>query len=79
MVTQLNSKRVMYRAVASLTVPGGKTSTFLIFPQILINLTYFASKFSHFLPHFGPPDGRAAHPGRPWLRYWLCMPLMRHK
>ena len=39
------------------------------FPQILINLSYFSSNFTHFLPHFGSPGGRAAHPGRPWLRH----------
>ena len=38
------------------------------FPQILIN---FSSNFSYFLPNFGPPGGRLAHPGRPWLRHWL--------
>ena len=47
----------------------GKSTTFLIFPQILINFSYFSSKFSHFLPHFVPPDGQLAHPGRPWLRH----------
>ena len=41
------------------------------FPQILINLSYFSSNFTHFLPHFGSPGGRLAHPGRPWLRH--CM------
>ena len=35
--------------------------SFLIFPQT----------FTHFLPHFGPPGGRVAHPGRPWPRHWL--------
>ena len=39
------------------------------FPQILINLSYFSSNFTHFLPHFGSPGGRLAHPGRPWLRH----------
>ena len=37
------------------------------FPQISIN---FSSNFIYFLPHFGPPGGRVAHPGRPWLRHW---------
>ena len=37
------------------------------FPQILIN---FSSNFTYFLPHFGPPGGRLAHPGRLWLRHW---------
>ena len=27
--------------------------------------------FTYFLPHFGPPGGRVAHPGRPWLRHWI--------
>ena len=38
------------------------------FPQISIN---FSSNFSYFLPHFGPPGGQVAHPGRPWLRHWM--------
>ena len=38
------------------------------FPQISIN---FSSNFTYFLPHFGPPGGQVAHPGRPWLRHWL--------
>ena len=45
------------------------------FPQISINFSYFILIFSsnliHFLPHFGPPGGRVAHPGRPWLRHWV--------
>ena len=36
------------------------------FPQISI---IFSSNFTHCLPHFGPPGGRVAHPGRPWLRH----------
>ena len=48
----------------------GKSSTFLIFPQILINFSYFSSNFSHFLPQISSPGGQDAHPGRPWLRYW---------
>ena len=49
----------------------GKSSTFLILPQILINFSYFFSYFSHFLPHFGSPVGEPgpSHPGRPWLHY----------
>ena len=39
------------------------------FPQILINFSYFSSNFTYFLPHFGSPGGRLAHPGRPWLRH----------
>ena len=39
------------------------------FPQISINFFYFSSNFPCFLPHFGPPGGRVAHPGRPWLRH----------
>ena len=53
----------------------GKSSTFLIFPQISINFCYFSSNFSHFLPHFGYPGGWVAHSGRPWLRYW-ALPLV---
>ena len=67
-------KKLVTRAVASLAVPGGQEfhfphfflkfqSTFLIFPQTLLI----------FLPHFGPPGGRVAHPGRPWLRHCLSL------
>ena len=45
----------------------GKSSTFLIYPQIAINFSYFSSNFAHLLPHFGPPGGQLAHPERPWL------------
>ena len=52
------------QAVASLSLPGGQFSSFsCIFP-------HFPSIFLHFLPHFGLPGGRLAHPGRPWLRHW---------
>ena len=40
-------------------------SIFLIFPQTLL----------FFFPHFGSPGGRVAHPGRPWLLYWVRTPL----
>ena len=43
------------------------------FPQILIIFSYFSSNFSNFLPHFGSPGGRVAHPGRPWLRHCVCI------
>ena len=49
-------------------VPG-KSPLSSFFPQILINFSNFSSNFTYFLPHFGPPDGRVAHPGRPWLRH----------
>ena len=48
------------------------------FPQILINLSYFSSNFTHFLPHFGSPGGRLDHPGRPWLRHW-CYPASQSR
>ena len=35
------------------------------FPQILKNFSYFSSNVTYFLPHFGPPGGRLAHPGSP--------------
>ena len=41
------------------------------FPQISIRFSCFSSNFQYFLPHFGPPGGRVAHPGRPWLRHWM--------
>ena len=47
------------RGVASLTVLG-KRSTFLIFPQISIDYSYFFSNFPNFRPHFSPPGGRLA-------------------
>ena len=37
--------------------------------------SHFSSNFLHFLPHFGLPGGRLAHPGRPWLRHW-CLWLV---
>ena len=46
------------------------------FPQILIN---FSSNFTYFLRHFGPPGGRVAHPGRPWLRHCLLSRLSMYK
>ena len=61
---------ILGRAVASLTVPGGQEFHFPHFFQVSINFSYFSSNFTYFLPHFGPPDGRVAHPGRPWLCHW---------
>ena len=43
------------------------------FPHISIEHSYFSSNIPSFRPHFGPPGGRLAHPGRPWLRH--CTPL----
>ena len=66
---------IIGRAVASLTVPGGQEFRFKFphfFPQISINFSYFfPSNLTYFLPHFGPPGGRVAHPGRHWLRHCL--------
>ena len=45
-----------------------------LFPESLINFSYFSSNFTYFLPHFGPPGGRVAHPGRPRLRH--CLPSL---
>ena len=60
------------RAVASLIVPGwARVPLSSFFPQILIIYPIFPSNFTHFLPHFGSPGGRLAHPGRPWLRHCL--------
>ena len=66
----LGEIRTGSRAVGSLTVPGGQEFHFPHFSQILIIFSYFSSNVSHFLPHFGSPGGRLAHPGRPWLRHW---------
>ena len=65
------SSLVTVRAVASLTIPGGQEFHFPhFFPEISINFSDFSSNFTYFLPYFGPPHGRIAHPGRPWLRHW---------
>ena len=65
------------RAVASLTVPDGQDFHFphfsSNFDQIFL---FFRSNFAYFLPHFGPPGGRFAHPGRPWLRH--CSELLKN-
>ena len=69
-----HSRGILNRAVANLTVLGGQEFHFPhFFPQISIN---FSSNFTYFLPHFGPPGGRVAHPGRPWLRHWYWMEFM---
>ena len=48
--------------------PGwARVPLFSVFPQVLINFSYFSSNFTYFLPHFGLPGGQVAHPGRPWL------------
>ena len=36
----------------------GKSSTFLVFPQITFNFSYFSSNFAHFLPHLGKSPTR---------------------
>ena len=80
-VTVLSSWSFQYllqiRALASLTVPGGQGFHFPHFPSNSINFSYFSSSFTYFLPHFGPPGGRLAHPGRPWLRH--CMLRIKTK
>ena len=43
------------------------------FPQISIKFSYFSSNFTYLLPHFGPPGGRLAHQGRPWLRHCVVI------
>ena len=62
------------RAVDKLTVPGGQSknisSTLPHFPKYF---AYFSSICLEFFPHFGPPGGRLAHPGRPWLCH--CIPF----
>ena len=57
------------RSAANLTVPVGKSSTFLIFPKIFIIFSYCSSNFHHSCPHFGLPGGQPAGPGRPLLRH----------
>ena len=64
----------LYRAVASLTVPGGQEFHFPhFFLKSRLSFLIFPQTFTHFLPHFGPSGGRVAHPGRPWLRHWPYM------
>ena len=59
------------KAVASLTGPSGQEFHFPhFFPQISIIFLNFSSNFTNFLPHFGSPGGRVAHPGKPWLSHW---------
>ena len=58
-----------HRAVASLTVLGGQEFHFPHFSSKFDEFSYFSSNFTYLLPHFGPPGGRVAHPGRPWLRH----------
>ena len=57
---------VTSRVVACLTVRGGQEFHFRHF--FSSDFTQFSSSnFLYFLPLFGPPGGRVAHPGRPWL------------
>ena len=67
-----NVLALLSRGIASLIVQVGKSSTFLIFPQISIIFffLFFLFKFSSFLSSIGPPDGPLAHPRRPWLHYF---------
>ena len=60
-----------FRAVASLTVPGGQEFHFPNFSSNCDQFSYFSLNFPHFLPHCGSPGGPLAHPGRPWLRHCL--------
>ena len=65
------------RAVASLTVPDGQDFHFPHFSSNFDQIFLFSrSNFAYFLPHFGPPGGRFAHPGRPWLRH--CSELLKN-
>ena len=65
------------RAVASLTVPGGQEFYFPhFFLKSRLSFLIFPQTFTHFLPHFGPPGGRVAHPERPWLRHWVSRELL---
>ena len=69
------------RAVASLAAPGGQESSlFLKFWSIFLN---FSSNITFFFPHFGPPGGWVAHPGRLWLHHWChhqdaCFSMSSH-
>ena len=60
------------RAVASLTVPRGKSSTFLTFFSNFDQFFLFFLKLYLFFSSIWPSDGRVAHPGRAWLRHWLA-------
>ena len=64
----------MCRAVASLAVSGGQEFHLPhFFLKSRLSFIIFPLTFTHFLPHFGPPGGRLAHPGRPLLRHWACV------
>ena len=55
-------------AVASLSLPGGQDQKYFLNHHLFsCSFSHFSSNFLHFLPHFGLPGGRLAHPGRSWL------------
>ena len=56
------------RGVVSFTVPDGRE---FHFPHFSSNFQIVSSNIPQFYPQFGPPGGRVAHTGRPWLRHWL--------
>ena len=51
----------------------GKSFTFLIFSSNFDQFFLFFLKLYVFSSSFGPPGGRIAHPGRPWLRHWATV------
>ena len=55
-----------FRAVASLSTPDGQDRNISsIFNAFSCIFSHFSLNFLHFLPHFGLPGGRLAHPGSP--------------
>ena len=53
-----------------LTPGWARTEHFLNLSSFSCSFYHCSSNFPHFLPYFGLPGGRIAHPGRPWLRHW---------
>ena len=68
-IVEQEQRYVPARDVASLVVLGGQEFHFPhFFHKFRSIFSHFSSNFTCFLPHFGPPRGQVAHPGRPWLR-----------
>ena len=65
--------------VARLSTPGGQERNIAsIFSSFSYILSHFPSICLYFLLKFGPPGGRLAHLGRPWLRHWMKYTITMH-
>ena len=72
------------RTEASLSPLGGQDKNISsIFPHFLV-VSHISSNCLNFLPYFGLPGGRFAHPERPWLRHcstpyiYACLSFCQH-